>query len=299
VLKARQFVDASELIKPKKSVRIISPKPSHDAHVHCTQDQGTDQNLVKALTANINNLLKQYMPMSASASDSRTRDSRSPGPRDNSRDRTPSQSQSSNGRQLSNGRQSSNGCQPLNGRQQSQSPARFDRRSSQSPMPGYRPDSRQASQSPASNYRRSSFNNDNNSRWSFRRPGSFRNRPDRRSDYSRQDYSRQDYTRTADQRHRVPTIVDRRSDSSSSSGRHGPGCYVCGAFDCHSRNHRPQSRDRRTDQQPPTSSVETNPFRQGSPRPPTPPPRRDSENDVWVSRTGNREPNNYNRPSSR
>ena len=42
------------------------------------------------------------------------------------------------------------------------------------------------------------------------------------------------------------------------------------------------------------------PFRQGSPRPPTPPPpRRDSENDVWVSRTGNREPNNYNRPSSR
>ena len=34
VLKARQFVDASELIKPKKSVRIVTPVPSHDAHVH-------------------------------------------------------------------------------------------------------------------------------------------------------------------------------------------------------------------------------------------------------------------------
>ena len=250
--------------------------------MHCAQDQGTDQNLLKAITASMTNLLKQYMPMSASASDSRTRDSRSPGPRDNSRDRTPTQRQSSNGRQ------------PSNGRQQSQSPARFDRRTSQSPMPGYRPDSRQASHSPASNYRRSSFNNDNNSRWSFRCSDSFRNQPDRRSDYSRQDY-----TRTADQRPRAPTPVDRRSDFSSSSGRRGPGCYVCGAFNCHSRNHRPQSRDRRPDQHTPTSSVETNPFRQGSPRPPTPPPRRDSENDVWVSRTGNREPNNYNRPSSR
>ena len=49
VLKARQFVDASELIKPKKSVKIISPSPSHDAQVHCTQDQGTDQNLVISL----------------------------------------------------------------------------------------------------------------------------------------------------------------------------------------------------------------------------------------------------------
>ena len=34
---------------------------------------------------------------------------------------------------------------------------------------------------PATNYRRSSFNNNNNSRWSFRRPDSFRNQPDRRS----------------------------------------------------------------------------------------------------------------------
>ena len=160
-------------------------------------------------------------------------------------------------------------------------------------MPGYRTDSRQASQSPASNYRRSSFNNDNNSRWSFRRSDSFRNRPDRRSEYSRQDY-----TRTADQRPRAPTPVDRRSDSSSSSDRRGPGCYVCGAFDCHSRNHRPQSRDRRPDQHTPTS-VETNPFRQGSPRPPTPPPRHDSENGVWVPRTGAREPNNYTRISFR
>ena len=56
VLKARQFVDASELIKPKKSVRIISPSPSHDAQVHCTQDQGTDQNLVNAVTATMTNL---------------------------------------------------------------------------------------------------------------------------------------------------------------------------------------------------------------------------------------------------
>ena len=40
--------------------------------------------------------------MSASASDSRTRDSRSPSPRDNSRDPTPTQRQSSNGRQPSN-----------------------------------------------------------------------------------------------------------------------------------------------------------------------------------------------------
>jgi len=159
-------------------------------------------------------------------------------------------------------------------------------------MPGYRPDSRQANQSPATNYRRSSFNNDNNSRWSFRRPDSFRNRPDRRSDYSRQDYSRQDYTRTDDQRPRASTPVDRRSDFNSSSDRRGPGCFVCGTFGCHSRNHRPQSRDRRPDQSTPTSTVETNPFRQGSPRPPTPPPRRDSENDVWVSRTGYREPNN-------
>jgi len=63
VLKARQFVDASELIKPKKSVKIISPSPSHDAHVHCTQDQGTDQNLVKAVTATMTNLFKQYMPI--------------------------------------------------------------------------------------------------------------------------------------------------------------------------------------------------------------------------------------------
>ena len=160
-------------------------------------------------------------------------------------------------------------------------------------MPGYRPDSRQASQSPASNYRRSSFNNDNNSRWSFRRPNFFRNQPDRRSDYSRQDS-----TRTDDQRPRAPTPVDRRSDSSSSSGRRNFGCYVCGTFGCHSSNHRPQSRDRQPDQRPPSTSMETNPFRQGSPRPPTP-PRRDSENDVWVSKTGNREPNNYNRPSSR
>jgi len=54
---------------------------------------------------------------------------------------------------------------------------------------------------------------------------------------------------------------------------------------CHSRNHRPQSRDRRPDQHTSTSSsVETNPFRQGSPRPPIPPPRRDQENDVWVPR---------------
>jgi len=212
VLKARQFVDASDLIKPKKSVRIVTPKPSHDAQVHCAQDQGTDQNLLKAITASMTNLLKQYMPMSASASDSRTRDCRSPGPRDNSRDRTPSQSQSTKERQSSNERQ------PSNGRQQSQSPARFDRRSSQSPMPGYRPDSRQASQSPATNYRRSSFNNDNNSRWSFRRSDSFRNRPDRRSDYSRQDY-----TRTDDQRPRAPTPVDRRPDFSSSSDRRGPG----------------------------------------------------------------------------
>ena len=248
--------------------------------MHCAQDQGSDQNLVKTITAAMTNLLTQYLPMSAS--DSRTRDSRSPGPRDNSRDRTPTQRQ------------------PSNGRQQLQSPARFDRRSSQSPMPGYRPDSRQASQSSASNYRRSSFNNnDNSSRWSFRRPDSFRNRPDRRPDYSRQDYTRQDYTRTADQRPRASTPVDRRSDTSSSSGHRGPGCFVCGVFGCHSRNHRPQSRDRRQDQHTPASAVETNPFRQGSPRPPTPPPRRDSENDVWVSRTGNREPNNYNRPSSR
>jgi len=318
VLKARQFVDASELIKPKKSVRIVTPKPSHDAQVHCTQVQETDQTLVKAITASVTDLFKQYMPMSASASDTRTRDSRSPGPRDNSRERTPSQAQSPKQRQQFNGRQ------PPNGRQQSHSPARFDRRSGQTPTPGYRPDSRQASQSPATNYRRSSFNNDNNSRWSFRRPDSFRNRPDRRFDYSRQDYSRQDYTRTDDsrprastpvdrrsdysrqdytrtddQRPRAPTPVGRQSDSSSSSGRRGPGCYVCGAFNCHSRNHRPQSRDRRPDQYTPTSSVETNPFRQGSPRPPTPPSRRDSENDVWVSRAGNREPNNYNRPSSR
>jgi len=98
VLKARQFVDASEVIKPKKSVRIVTPSPSHDAHVHGTQDLGTDQTLVKAMTAAMTNLFQQYMPMSASASDSRTRDSRSPGPRDNSRDRTPTQPQSSNGR---------------------------------------------------------------------------------------------------------------------------------------------------------------------------------------------------------
>ena len=116
VLKARQFVDASDLIKPKKSVRIVTPKPSHDAQVHCAQDQGTDQDLVKAMTAAMTDLLKQYMPMSASAADSRTRDSRSPGPRDNSRDRTQSPKE----------RQSSNGRQPSNGRQQSQSPARFD-----------------------------------------------------------------------------------------------------------------------------------------------------------------------------
>jgi len=31
VLKARQFVDASEVIKPKKAVRIVAPSPSHDA----------------------------------------------------------------------------------------------------------------------------------------------------------------------------------------------------------------------------------------------------------------------------
>ena len=36
VLKARQFVEASEIIKPKKSVRVVTPSPSHDAHVHCT-----------------------------------------------------------------------------------------------------------------------------------------------------------------------------------------------------------------------------------------------------------------------
>ena len=62
VLKVRQFVEASDIIKPKKSVRIVAPSPSHDAHVHCTQDQGTDQPLVKAVTTAMTNLFKQYMP---------------------------------------------------------------------------------------------------------------------------------------------------------------------------------------------------------------------------------------------
>ena len=60
VLKARQFVEASDIIKPKKSVRIVTPSPSH---VHGTQDPGTDQTLVKAVTAAMTNLFKQYMPV--------------------------------------------------------------------------------------------------------------------------------------------------------------------------------------------------------------------------------------------
>ena len=98
------------------------------------------------------------MPMSASTSESRTRDSRSPGPHDGSRDRSTAQSQSSNGRQS------------FYRRRQSQSAARFDHRPSQSATPDRRLDSRQASQSPTSSYRRSSFNNDNGNgdRWSFK-----------------------------------------------------------------------------------------------------------------------------------
>ena len=46
--------------------------------MHCSQGPGKDQPLVEAMTAAMTNLFKQYMPMSASASDSRTRDSRSP-----------------------------------------------------------------------------------------------------------------------------------------------------------------------------------------------------------------------------
>jgi len=136
--------------------------------------------------------------------------------------------------------------------------------------------------------------NGDNNRWSFRRSDSNSNRQDRRPDYR----PRQDYTRTADQRSRAPPPVDSRSNSSSSSGRRGPGCFVCGAFDCHSRNHRPQSRDRAPEQHTP-SSTDTNPFRQGSPRPPTPAPRRDQGNDVWVPRTGARGPYNHTRQSSR
>ena len=98
----------------------------------------------------------------------------------------------------------------------------------------------------------------------------------------------------------MPDVVNRVAggvDNGHRLASYNTSLVVSGGVDCGRR--RPQSRDRRPDQHTPTSSVETNPFRQGSPRPPTPPPRRDSENDVWVSRPGNREPNNYNRPSSR
>jgi len=42
--------------------------------------------MVVAMSTANTNLFKQYMPMSASASDSKTRDSRSPGSRDGSRE---------------------------------------------------------------------------------------------------------------------------------------------------------------------------------------------------------------------
>lgn len=301
VLKARQYLDASEVTRPKKSVRMVSPPPPPD-HTAPTSTASMDpaaptQQLLKGMEDMLDRHLSslvQCVTVDTNARNMTTIASRNGNSNSNKRPLRPN-----NGDNPNSGNGGNNSSRDNRPRDTSQSPVS----GVHLPSPERRFD-RQPPRSPSSGRNTQTFYNRQSCdyRPSYDRRPPFRSPTPGRPDFRYQQRSQAPAYRLPsaqrqprDYNSNHPPLPSRTPTRSLTPTRcPNPGCFVCGHPGCHSRYHRDDD-GRMTLHRPPPSR---NTFVDQQDTPPVPPLLdQPSGNNSWVRRTGDPGPQQYGPPS--